>query len=65
MEVGGGGGNVVMTRLEDLEPQLACVTKLLIGLSCSMEGSCSQAIVFKVHVRQSGRMTFPILETLE
>lgn len=63
---------MVMTRLEDLEPQLACVTKLLIGLSCSMEGSCSQrlspgraTIVFKVHVRQSGRMTFPILETLE
>lgn len=43
MEVG-GGCNVVMTRLEDLEPQLACVTKLLIGLSCSMEGSCSQRL---------------------
>lgn len=43
MEVG-GGGNVVMTRVEVLEPQLACVTKLLIGLSFSMEGSCSQRL---------------------
>lgn len=34
----------MMTRLEDLEPQLACVTKLLIELSCSMEGSCSQRL---------------------
>uniref|UniRef100_K1QQT8 Uncharacterized protein n=1 Tax=Magallana gigas TaxID=29159 RepID=K1QQT8_MAGGI len=58
-----------MARLEALESQLAQVTQLLIGLSGSMVGSCSQGLSPREDnnsIRSTAvrGMPFPILVTL-
>lgn len=63
------GDPMLMARLEALESQLAQVTQLLIGLSGSMVGSCSQGLSPREDnnsIRSTAvrGMPFPILVTL-